>query len=184
MALAEDDDPRNRPDDYRPSDGDVRLDFGLDRRAAMFVDWLVVLAPLHARAFARPWSPISRAIFDMRAAALKLDEADTPSNIWILNEPDPAFDDLSRLLWLYGIDLPRSMFDAVWQLYCDFLAGAGQEEHGLRGEIPPDDYEWYLRDVALSSLRHFYRGNTPPRPWTVAEQRYDFSRQRYGCNPR
>jgi len=182
MTVAEDEDP------WKPSlhEGDVRLDFGLDARAAMFVDWLVVLAPLHARAFARPWSPISLAIFDMRAAALKLDESDTPSNIWILNEPDPAFDDLSRLLWSYGIDLPRRMFDVVWQLYCEFLAGAGQEPHDLSDGLPSDNYEWYLRDVALSSLRHsqFYWGNTPPRPWTVAEQRFDFSRQRYGCNPR
>jgi hypothetical protein len=163
--------------------GDARLDFGLDGRAAMFPDWLVLVAPLHARAFLRQGSPLWNAIFDMRAAALRSNDGDSPGNVWCLNEPEPAFDDLRDILeWLTGVMLPRGLFDAVWQLYCDYLEGVGREDGGCWdawGRIVSDDYDRHLLVLARDVARHLSRLNSRPG-WPLDEALAAFSRERYG----
>lgn len=55
MTVADDEYPDRDPTGdprWLPVD-DARLDYGLDGTAAMFPDWLVLIAPLHARAFLR-----------------------------------------------------------------------------------------------------------------------------------
>lgn len=96
------DDDHDDDDDlmrYPLNEGDTRADFGLDGSAARFVDWLVDLAPLAAHAFLKRRSPLWNAIFDMRAAALRSDDGDSPGNVWCLNEPQAAYEDLNDQFW-------------------------------------------------------------------------------------
>mgnify|MGYP000598446834 CR=1 FL=1 len=176
MTATDEDD-----DDAAIDEGDARADFGLDRRAARFVDWLIVLAPLHARAFSREGRPLWNAIFDMRAAAWRSDDGDSPGNVWCLNSSSGVYDDLkAQIEWDTGLTLPRPIFDAVWQLYRDFLGGAGQEPHGIwAAEAPSEDHLWYVQTLAQRMIRHL--GYRPG--WTVAEAAESFSRDRYGTDP-
>jgi len=185
MAVTDDEYPDRNPTDgprWLPVD-DARLDYGLDGTAAMFSDWLILIAPLHARAFFRPWSPVARAIFDMRAAALRSNDGDSPGNVWCLNEPSPAFDDLRDVLrWDTGVMLPRGLFDAVWQLYCEYLDGVGREDGGCVeawGRIPDDDYDRYLLVLARDVAHHLSYLNSYPG-WSLGEALAAFSRKRYG----
>ncbi|MDZ7909014.1 MAG: hypothetical protein U5N10_12850 [Gemmobacter sp.] len=168
-------------DDAGLDDGDARADFGLDRRAARFVDWLIVLAPLHARAFSREGGPMWNAIFDLRAAAWRSDDGDSPGNVWCLNSPEAVYDDLRHCIeWDTGLILPRRLFDAVWQLYRDFLEGVGQDQHQVWAiDAPSDNHVWHMRTLAQWVVRYLSF-----RPgWTVAEAAESFASDRYGCDP-
>lgn len=172
-------------DDDALPEGDARLEHGLDGAAPSFVSWLVVMAPLHARAFLPPWSPLRRAILDMRAAALRSADGDPPGNVWLLNEPAAAFDDLSQVLsGATGLTPSRGLFDAVWRLYLDHLEGVGREGgYGINwNHVAADDYEAHLLGVAADTVRLLSHLNHYPR-WSLEEALADAHRRRYGCDP-
>ena len=167
------------------NDGDTRADYGLDGRAARFVDWLVDLAPLAAHAFLKRDSPLRNAIFDMRAAALRSDDGDSPGCVWCLNEPQAAYEDLNdQLVWNANLTLPRHLFDAVWQLYCGFLEGGRQELHSET--LAPFVTRTICGDhrAHLDGLREKVAAYIFQRAdWTVREALDSFWMDRYGTDP-
>jgi hypothetical protein len=170
---------------YPLDEGDTRASFGLDGRAARFVNWLVDLAPVAAHAFLKRGSPLWNAIFDMRAAALRSDDGDSPGNVWCLNEPQAAYDDLNDQFWgAVHLTLPRHLFDAVWQLYCDFLEGGQQDLH--RDILAPfvartlcGDHTAYLKELRAKIAHHTFMRSE----WTVREALNSFWIDRYGPIP-
>jgi hypothetical protein len=167
------------------NEGDTRAEYGLDGRAVRFVDWLVDLAPLAAHAFLKRGSPLWNAIFDMRAAALRSNDGDSPGNVWCLNEPQAAYDDLNdQLVWNANLTLPQHLFDGVWQLYCDFLSGGRMELHS--DILAPFVARTLCADhiAHLDGLREKMAAYVFQRPdWTVQSAMDSFWIDRYGPIP-
>jgi hypothetical protein len=70
--------------------------------------------------------------------------------------------------------MPRSVFDAVWSLYTDFLAGVGREPHALREAADQQSArdgaaaQWHLMEVCT---------------WAYRQGDKVVSRGRYRCDP-
>lgn len=176
MDVAEDEGPGRWDDRWLP-EGDARLDFGLDARAASFRDWLIVMAPVHAVAFLPPWylSGLSAAIADLRAGCIYDDHRDNDSDHWdYANSRHDVRDRALRRLAYFGMLMPLSVFDAVWSLYTDFLAGVGREPHDLREAADRQSArdgaaaQWHLMEVCT---------------WAYRQGDKVVSRGRYRCDP-
>lgn len=169
-------------DDQSPEDGDVR------QQGPMFVHWLVAHAPLDAEDQVRRNTPLWHAIFDMRAAALRLDDkGDAPHDIWCMNEPDRAFSDLRKGLWLYGVALPERMFEAVWALYLEYLEAHNPFCHPTHPPAEwaerlshPGDFYGHLHDLQRKAHEHSLPIYPDSACWSVTEAAASFSLERYG----
>ena len=140
-----------------------------------FAAWLDVLAPVHARLYLRHRSPVANAIFDLRAAMFYDSESDNDDDIWLeALAPGEIWERAQGTLSSCGILLPRRLFDAVWQLYCDCLGAFWWEAYLHWVKVGTDlrtENEW-ARVRLLEAARDAIRWG-PDRACRV----------RYGCNP-
>lgn len=149
----------------------------VDDKTLTFAAWLDVLAPIYARLYLRPHSPLWNAIFDLRAAMVVDLWGDSSSTDWQYDEG--IRHRAPHTLASCGLLLPDALFDEVWRTYREGSGGeVAHQAYDLwepqvraRDRSGEDDgwARWRLLEAARTALRY-----GPD----------EASQQRYGCNPR
>lgn len=145
---------------------DARHASGRDSGSATFREWLIVLGPLHVN---KEGSPLHCAFLDLRAAAICDDHKGDAARYWHAeNRYSCVWKKAERALPF----MPEAVFRSVWDLYLEFLEGAGREPHAFHDPAWRESFKNFadarkhLEDVLSASC----------------SEASSFSRARYGCD--